>query len=220
MAFGIPPNFPTQNQIIANSNKLIGDRFPAGQYTIGGILVDVLSSYTVQHSWDTTDLAVYSSLSSTEYRRKKPMQYSLDCKIFSDEATVSSVSMPRTPPLASAGMPTVNHTDPLLGQSWAQKRTAFLKMANANDLISIKLIHGDEVSVHITDISEDKTPENAGAWFFSLGIKEIRIISIEKGTIDLPVEKQPIKNKGNKPKPKPDIFSATTDAEFDSALWG
>lgn len=156
---------------IVSDPSSLGDLFGLNPPSIGDIIIDVLLEESPSYEYMVTEHPVEAGLDITDARIERPVTLSLDC-ILTDTA-FDPVS------LAKAAL-----SGNLSLDSWKDKKDALYKMKDQNKLIDVSTPLHYYKNMMITSIAPNATAEKGGAFFFTVELREIRIVESIIGYVD------------------------------------
>lgn len=138
---------------------------------IGDVPIDVLRSWGTPLEAEVTEHPVESEIDVSDHRRIRPQFLSLDCIFTSFDTTGPQIAN------AARGAPMATAT-------WQDKRDRLHEIFNDNELIGVAIPDGDYTNMTITSIRPDNRVSTANAYFCTIELKKIKLITSETAAVD------------------------------------
>jgi hypothetical protein len=139
---------------------------------LGSLRIDVLKAEELNVEYDISDRPVESGFDVSDARVRRPIWIRVEGILTDTQLT----------PTAIAGRFVDNDGFEL--ETWDEKKSALVQIADADELISITLPLGFYPNMQIRSLKVEQNTDRTGAAFFTLIARELRIVSSEITSVD------------------------------------
>lgn len=164
---------PTGTSIVSDLDSL-KEQFGLIPVMIGDVIVDVVTSYSDPIEAEITEFPVEAGADITDHRRIRPQYVTMEVILSDPDFSGTNIAK-------SAISGTLSSQ---LKNGWRDKRDRLLEIAASNDLITVQTPEKQYNSFTILSVRPTRTAQTANAYFCTVEMREVRVVSSELSEID------------------------------------